>query len=245
MQPVASGPRREAEAPADAEAGREALLALVSQEEERLEELLARRLESESAAAEARLGFDDTAEGERLRRYQLACHRTLMRILEQLRKRRAERGEGSEARGEERRAARRAPAAPVSSPIENATNEPNAPATPPQNATNEPNAPAESPPLTTDNGQPTTDQQDEQAPRPFPATLAAAMAQVLLLMVFVFAAAFATAKSGMGADAPSAGGSSLLSPRVTGREPSFRIVADPDRDDELADDHAPGGPAAP
>ncbi len=88
---AARDPKRKA--PADAEAGREALLALVSEEEERLEALLARRLESESAAAEARLGFDDTVTAERLRRYQLACHRTLMRILEQLRKRRREREE--------------------------------------------------------------------------------------------------------------------------------------------------------
>ena len=117
-------------APADAEAGREALLALVSEEEERLEELLARRLESESAAAEARLGFDDTAEGERLRRYQLACHRTLMRILEQLRKRRAERiregrGDRGEGRGKAGGSSRAGRAGAVAG-IEDATNEPNA-----------------------------------------------------------------------------------------------------------------------
>ena len=64
-----------------------------SEEEERLEALACAASESESAAAEAGLGFDDTVTAERLRRYQLACHRTLMRILEQLRKRRREREE--------------------------------------------------------------------------------------------------------------------------------------------------------
>jgi hypothetical protein len=76
--------------PASAEAGLAELLELISEQEERLEKALALHLERESAAAGDRLGFEDTEAGERLRRYQLACNRTLMRILEALRKRRRE-----------------------------------------------------------------------------------------------------------------------------------------------------------
>ena len=75
------------EKPEEAEVARAALLELVSEQEERLETLLAAHLERESAADPDALGFQDTAEGERLRRYQMACNRTLLRILETLRKR--------------------------------------------------------------------------------------------------------------------------------------------------------------
>jgi hypothetical protein len=74
--------------PTSAEAGLAELLELITEQEERLEKALALHLERESAAAGDRLGFEDTEAGERLRRYQLACNRTLMRILETLRKRR-------------------------------------------------------------------------------------------------------------------------------------------------------------
>ncbi len=71
--------------PSDPDAGREWLLALVDEQSGRLERLLASHIEREAAAEEARQGFEDTDAGERLRRYQLAANRTLMRILETLR----------------------------------------------------------------------------------------------------------------------------------------------------------------
>ncbi len=73
--------------PEGAEVARAALRELVSEQTERLETLLAAHLERESAADPDAVGFQDTAEGERLRRYQMACNRTLLRILETLRKR--------------------------------------------------------------------------------------------------------------------------------------------------------------
>ncbi len=76
--------------PEEAEVARAALLELVSEQEERLETLLAAHLERESAADPDALGFQDTAEGERLRRYQIACNQTLLRILETLRRRHRE-----------------------------------------------------------------------------------------------------------------------------------------------------------
>ena len=84
------------EKPEDAEVARAALLELVSEQEERLETLLAAHLERESAADPDALGFQDTAEGERLRRYQMACNRTLLRILETLRKRHREADQAKE-----------------------------------------------------------------------------------------------------------------------------------------------------
>ena len=84
------------EKPEEAEVARAALLELVSEQEERLETLLAAHLERESAADPDALGFQDTAEGERLRRYQMACNRTLLRILETLRKRHRESDQAKE-----------------------------------------------------------------------------------------------------------------------------------------------------
>ncbi len=78
------------EKPDDAETGKGALLELVSEQTERLETLLAAHLERESAAGTDALGFQDTAEGERLRRYQMECNQTLLRILETPRKRHRE-----------------------------------------------------------------------------------------------------------------------------------------------------------
>ena len=84
------------EKPKDAETAKAALLELVSEQEERLETLLAAHLERESAADPDALGFQDTQEGERLRRYQMACNRTLLRILETLRKRHREADQAKE-----------------------------------------------------------------------------------------------------------------------------------------------------
>ena len=86
--------------PASAKAGLAELLELITEQEERLEKALALHLERESAAAGDRLGFEDTEAGERLRRYQLACNRTLMRILETLRKRRLPKAEGKRLKAE-------------------------------------------------------------------------------------------------------------------------------------------------
>jgi hypothetical protein len=77
--------------PADPETAMAAMLDLIADEEVRLEELLTIHLEREEAAGE-RLAFDDSDSGEWLRRYQLTFNRTLLRILETLRKRRKESG---------------------------------------------------------------------------------------------------------------------------------------------------------
>ncbi len=89
-------------APAGPDAAREWLLALVAEQVDRLEVLLAAHLRREEAATEARRGFEDSEAGEKLRRYQLANNRTLLRILEILRKRQREADRaatGSEGRG--------------------------------------------------------------------------------------------------------------------------------------------------
>ena len=71
--------------PNDPESGKAALLELIAEEEERLEALLAEHLErTEPIVGES---FDATDAGERLRRYQAACDRGLLRVLETLRKR--------------------------------------------------------------------------------------------------------------------------------------------------------------
>ena len=71
--------------PNDPESGKAALLELIAEEEERLEELLAGHLErTEPTVGES---FDATDAGERLRRYQASCDRGLLRVLEALRKR--------------------------------------------------------------------------------------------------------------------------------------------------------------
>jgi hypothetical protein len=78
--------------PSDPEAGKAVLLALIDEEEARLEERLTALLQREEASAAERLGFEDTIEGERLRRYQMTCNRTLLRIIETLRRRRRDSG---------------------------------------------------------------------------------------------------------------------------------------------------------
>jgi hypothetical protein len=75
-------------APASPEEARAALLALIVEEEERLEGILDGHLEREEAESQASLAFDDGAYGERLRKYELENDRTLLRIVETLRKRR-------------------------------------------------------------------------------------------------------------------------------------------------------------
>ena len=83
--------------PADAESGKAALLELVGEEEGRLEERLTALLERQDADAGAEPEFDASDAGERLRRYQATCDRSLLRVLDALRKRRRE-AEGSSAR---------------------------------------------------------------------------------------------------------------------------------------------------
>jgi hypothetical protein len=68
--------------PTEAEAARAVLLDLVESRTERLELLLMRHRDRDAAASADRFGFDDTREGEQLRRYQLGHNRALMRILD-------------------------------------------------------------------------------------------------------------------------------------------------------------------
>ena len=73
--------------PADPEAGEAALLAIVAAAVTRLEGLLAgheRRHAVDTPGRLDALAFDDSDPGERLRRYQLACGRTLMRTVSEI-----------------------------------------------------------------------------------------------------------------------------------------------------------------
>ena len=78
--------------PADRASGKAELLKIVAAEEERLEEVLELHLERDEAGGLEPLLFDDSESGERLRRYQLACNRTLLRILDTLERRQRARG---------------------------------------------------------------------------------------------------------------------------------------------------------
>ena len=78
--------------PASPEAGEAELLKIIAEEEERLEEVLELHLERDEAGGLEPLLFDDSDSGERLRRYQLACNRTLLRILDTLERRQRARG---------------------------------------------------------------------------------------------------------------------------------------------------------
>ena len=84
--------------PKSAEEARAALLALIAEEEERLEGILAGHLEREEAEAAATLAFDASVNGERLRRYESDNDRLLLRIIETLRKRHRE-ADGTAASG--------------------------------------------------------------------------------------------------------------------------------------------------
>ncbi len=78
--------------PESPEAGRAELLAVIAEEEERLEEVLEQHLEREETIDPVLL-FDSSDEGERLRRYEVTCDRGLLRVLAALRQRRRD-GEG-------------------------------------------------------------------------------------------------------------------------------------------------------
>ena len=74
-------------APKDAAAARQFLLELVDRATEPVRtkaELLQKIADLDAAEAADRLSWDDTAEGERLRRYELTCNRTLLRMFELL-----------------------------------------------------------------------------------------------------------------------------------------------------------------
>ena len=99
--------------PSDPEGGKAALLELIAEEEERLEALLSDHLErTEPTVGES---FDTTDAGERLRRYQAACDRGLLRVLEAIRKRQreADRAGIRLERGEAVEAGREGPEGPV------------------------------------------------------------------------------------------------------------------------------------
>jgi hypothetical protein len=115
--------------PASPEEARAALWALIVEEEERLEGILARHLEREEAELQAVLAFDDSAWSERLRRYESENDRTLLRIIETLRKRHRE-ADGTTSPG---RQADLAPRMRASAPAE----------APPQGPTDPPSMPAE------------------------------------------------------------------------------------------------------
>jgi hypothetical protein len=79
--------RYDALAPQDAAGARQWLLELVDRTTERLRqraEVLRELAELDAAYAADRLSWDDTPEGERLRRYDLSCNRTLLRMFELL-----------------------------------------------------------------------------------------------------------------------------------------------------------------
>jgi hypothetical protein len=79
--------RYDALAPQDAAAARQWLLELVDRTTEQLRqkaEVLRELAELDAAYAADRLSWDDTDEGERLRRYDLSCNRTLLRMFELL-----------------------------------------------------------------------------------------------------------------------------------------------------------------
>ncbi len=97
--------------PADKEEARAKLLAIVTAAVDRLTILLKShedRAEAEAADRSARLSFDDSDEGERLRRYQIACGRSLHRSLDSLLKLR---------KAEEKRPPELAPTTPVFSEV--------------------------------------------------------------------------------------------------------------------------------
>ena len=79
--------RYEALAPKDAAAARQWLLELVDRNTEQLRkkaDALHELAELDALSAADRLSWDDTPEGERLRRYELTCNRTLLRMFELL-----------------------------------------------------------------------------------------------------------------------------------------------------------------
>ena len=87
--------------PADRASGKAELLAIVAEEEERLEAVLERHLERDETPDPALL-FDGSEEGERLRRYEATCDRGLIRVLAALRQRRRDAEAGATATAEAR-----------------------------------------------------------------------------------------------------------------------------------------------
>ena len=79
--------RRSIPYPEDAGAARASLLELIAVEERRLEELLEAHLAREEASLAGSV-IDSSLAGERVRRYQIACDRALLRVLNVLEKRR-------------------------------------------------------------------------------------------------------------------------------------------------------------
>ena len=84
--------------PASPEAGQAELLAIIAEEEERLEVVLEQHLERDETVDPALL-FDGSEEGERLRRYEATCDRGLIRVLAALRQRRRDGEAGATASG--------------------------------------------------------------------------------------------------------------------------------------------------
>jgi hypothetical protein len=83
-------------APKDAAAARQMLLEIVDRATARLQEKAERfrqLAELDAVSAADRLSWDDTAEGERLRRYELTCERTWLRMFDLLLKVRQKGGE--------------------------------------------------------------------------------------------------------------------------------------------------------
>jgi hypothetical protein len=84
----------EVQAPKDAAAAKQALLEVVDRAIESLEEraeALRERAEAIAPYNSARLSWDDTPEGERLRRYEMTCQRTMWRVQDSLWKLRSSR----------------------------------------------------------------------------------------------------------------------------------------------------------
>ncbi len=95
------------EMPPDAESARAILLSLIAERVNRLESLLTRHEDREAAAGADRFGFDDSREGEQLRRYQLGCNRALIRILDTFWKYRRETERAGSDEGDQRAGRRR------------------------------------------------------------------------------------------------------------------------------------------
>ncbi len=90
------------EMPPDPETARTTLLGLVDARVHRLEILLRWHRERDEAAGVDQYLFDDTREGEQLRRYQLGCNRALMRILDTFWKYRRESEKAASGEGDQR-----------------------------------------------------------------------------------------------------------------------------------------------
>ena len=98
--------RSDPSAPPDEAAARQQLLNVVRREIAKLEALIERHQkqdELEASLLQHRVAFDDSADGEMLRRYETTCSEQLFRILNDLSKRRVEKGSDSAPSPAERR----------------------------------------------------------------------------------------------------------------------------------------------